>query len=82
MPRFLGVVLTPCVYPKLSTLTLSSQVQDVNFFGPFHLHLVLTCQVYVSNYCAFLLMQLIKSVYLDTLRLMFFCICCAVDAVT
>ena len=31
MPRFLGVVLTPCVYPKLSTLTLSSQVQDVNF---------------------------------------------------
>ena len=31
MPRFLGVVLSPSVYPKLSTLTLSSQVQDVNF---------------------------------------------------
>ena len=23
-------------------------------FGPFHLHLVLTCQVYVSNYCVFM----------------------------
>ena len=33
MPRFLVVVLTPCVYPKLSTLALSSQVQDVNFWG-------------------------------------------------
>lgn len=32
-PRFLVVVLTPCVYPKLSTLALSSQVQDVNFWG-------------------------------------------------
>ena len=38
MPRFLGVVLTPCVYHKSSTLTLGTQVQYVNFWAfPFTL---------------------------------------------